>query len=108
MYRRDGGLTIDGEFYGAIRADKVAKGVRFISRRIDLTLSQLAGHMEAGRAALKSLMLRETSAYARRTTSRWRTQAARSKSTIAEEAWMCVFVFTERGHRDQQCVAGLL
>ena len=43
-----GGLTIDGEFYGAIRADKVAKGVRFISQRTDLTLSQLAGHMEAG------------------------------------------------------------
>jgi len=42
-----GGLTIDGEFYGAIRADKVAKGVRFLSRRTDLTLSQLAGHMEA-------------------------------------------------------------
>jgi len=42
-----GGLTIDGEFYGAIRADKVAKGVRFISQRTDLTLSQLAGHMEA-------------------------------------------------------------
>src|SRR5207249_3104467 len=43
-----GGLTIDGEFYGAIRADKIAKGVRFISRRTDLTLSQLTGHMEAG------------------------------------------------------------
>ncbi len=43
-----GGLTIDGEFYGAIRVDKVAKGVRFISQRTDLTLSQLAGHMEAG------------------------------------------------------------
>src|SRR4029077_8815735 len=43
-----GGLTIDGEFYGSIRADKVAKGVRFISQRTDLTLSQLAGHMEAG------------------------------------------------------------
>src|SRR5216684_4837971 len=43
-----GGLTVDGEFYGAIRADKIAKGVRFISRRTDLTLSQLAGHMEAG------------------------------------------------------------
>src|ERR1700674_1730273 len=42
-----GGLTIDGEFYGAIRADKVAKGVRFISQRTDLTLSQLSGHMEA-------------------------------------------------------------
>src|SRR2546421_510829 len=43
-----GWLTIDGEFYGAIRVDKVAKGVRFISQRTDLTLSQLAGHMEAG------------------------------------------------------------
>src|SRR6266849_4917204 len=43
-----GGLTIDGEFYGSIRADKVAKGVRFLSQRTDLTLSQLAGHMEAG------------------------------------------------------------
>jgi DUF4097 and DUF4098 domain-containing protein YvlB len=43
-----GGLTIDGEFYGAIRADKIAKGVRFLSQRTDLTLSQLAGHMEAG------------------------------------------------------------
>jgi DUF4097 and DUF4098 domain-containing protein YvlB len=42
-----GGLTIDGEFYGPIRADKVAKGVRFISQHTDLTLSQLAGHMEA-------------------------------------------------------------
>ena len=43
-----GGLTIDGEFYGPIRADKIAKGVRFISRRTDLTLSQLTGHMETG------------------------------------------------------------
>jgi DUF4097 and DUF4098 domain-containing protein YvlB len=42
-----GALTIEGEFYGAIRADKVAKGVRFISQHTDLTLSQLAGHMEA-------------------------------------------------------------
>src|SRR6266481_1595131 len=41
-----GGLTIDGEFYGSIRADKIAKGVRFLSQRTDLTLSQLAGHME--------------------------------------------------------------
>jgi DUF4097 and DUF4098 domain-containing protein YvlB len=42
-----GGLTIDGEFSGPIRADKIAKGVRFVSQRTDLTLSQLAGHMEA-------------------------------------------------------------
>jgi hypothetical protein len=48
-----GGLTIDGEFYGSIRADKVAKGVRFISQRTDLTLSQLAGHMEASSGNLE-------------------------------------------------------
>jgi DUF4097 and DUF4098 domain-containing protein YvlB len=48
-----GQLTIDGEFYGAIRADKVAKGVRFLSSHTDLTLSQLAGHMEAGPGRLE-------------------------------------------------------
>jgi DUF4097 and DUF4098 domain-containing protein YvlB len=48
-----GGLTIDGEFYGPIRADKIAKGVRFISGRTDLTLSQLTGHMEAGSGNLE-------------------------------------------------------
>jgi DUF4097 and DUF4098 domain-containing protein YvlB len=41
-----GGLTVDGEFYGPIRADKIAKGVRYISQRSDLTLSQLGGHLE--------------------------------------------------------------
>jgi DUF4097 and DUF4098 domain-containing protein YvlB len=48
-----GGLTIDGEFYGPIRADKIAKGVRFISQRTDLTLSQLTGHMEASSGNLE-------------------------------------------------------
>jgi DUF4097 and DUF4098 domain-containing protein YvlB len=48
-----GGLTIDGEFYGPIRADKVAKGVRFISQHTDLTLSQLAGHLEASPGRLE-------------------------------------------------------
>jgi len=43
-----GGLTLDGEFFGPITADKVAKGVRFISQRTDLTLTQLSGHLEAG------------------------------------------------------------
>jgi Putative adhesin/Domain of unknown function (DUF5668) len=42
-----GGLTIDGEFAGPIRADKIGKGVRFVSQRTDLTLSQLSGHLEA-------------------------------------------------------------
>jgi hypothetical protein len=41
-----GSLTVDGEFYSSIRADKIAKGVRFISQRSDLTLSQLGGHLE--------------------------------------------------------------
>jgi DUF4097 and DUF4098 domain-containing protein YvlB len=41
-----GGLTVDGEFYGPIRADKIAKGVRYISQRSDMTLSQLGGHFE--------------------------------------------------------------
>ncbi len=48
-----GQLTLDGEFYGSIRADKIAKGVRFISSRTDLTLSQLSGHMEAGPGSLE-------------------------------------------------------
>lgn len=43
-----GGLTLDGEFYGPIRAEKVAKGVRFVSSRTDLTLTQLSGRLEAG------------------------------------------------------------
>jgi hypothetical protein len=41
-----GSLTVDGEFYSSIRADKIAKGVRFVSQRTDLTLSQLGGHFE--------------------------------------------------------------
>lgn len=48
-----GGLTLDGEFFGPITADKVAKGVRFISQRTDLTLTQLTGHMEAGSGNLE-------------------------------------------------------
>jgi hypothetical protein len=43
-----GGLTVDGDFFGPIRADKVLKGVRMISAKTDLTLSALTGHLEAG------------------------------------------------------------
>ncbi len=43
-----GNFTINGEFVGPIRAEKVAKGVRFVSHRTDLTLTQLSGHMEVG------------------------------------------------------------
>ena len=43
-----GNFTVNGNFVGPVRADKVAKGVRFVSHRTDLTITQLAGHMEAG------------------------------------------------------------
>lgn len=48
-----GGLTIEGEFYGPIRAEKVAKGVRFLSSRTDLTLTQLSGQLETGSGNLE-------------------------------------------------------
>jgi hypothetical protein len=48
-----GSLTINGEFVGPIRAEKIAKGVRFVSHRTDLTLTQLSGHMEAGSGNLE-------------------------------------------------------
>ncbi|HET7108757.1 MAG TPA: DUF5668 domain-containing protein [Candidatus Acidoferrum sp.] len=43
-----GSLTVEGDFYGPIRADGATKGVRMVSSKTDLTLSALAGHMEAG------------------------------------------------------------
>jgi hypothetical protein len=43
-----GSLTVEGEFYGPIRADKAVKGVRLVSSKTDLTLSALAGHFETG------------------------------------------------------------
>jgi DUF4097 and DUF4098 domain-containing protein YvlB len=43
-----GSFTLEGDFYGPVRADKVAKGIRLITAKTDLTLSALAGHMEAG------------------------------------------------------------
>jgi Putative adhesin len=42
-----GSFTINGEFVGPVRAERVTKGVRFVSHRTDLTLTQLSGHMEA-------------------------------------------------------------
>lgn len=48
-----GSFTLNGEFFGSIRADKVAKGVRFISNRTDLTLTQLTGHLDAGSGNLE-------------------------------------------------------
>ena len=43
-----GGFTVNGDFYGPIRAEKIAKGVRLIDRHTDFTLTQLTGHMEIG------------------------------------------------------------
>jgi hypothetical protein len=43
-----GSLTVNGEFVGPVRADKVARGVRYVSHRTDLTVTQLGGHMEVG------------------------------------------------------------
>jgi hypothetical protein len=43
-----GSATVDGDFYGPVRADKIAKGVRIVSARTDLTVSSLSGHMEVG------------------------------------------------------------
>lgn len=40
-----GGLALNGEFFGSIHLEKIAKGVRFISHRSDFTLTQLTGHM---------------------------------------------------------------
>jgi len=43
-----GSLTVEGDFYGPIRADRIVKGVRMVSPRTDLTLSALSGHLEVG------------------------------------------------------------
>jgi len=43
-----GSLTVEGDFYGPVRADKITKGVRMVSPRTDLTASALNGHLEAG------------------------------------------------------------
>ncbi|MGB9468701.1 MAG: hypothetical protein WBQ59_05070, partial [Candidatus Acidiferrum sp.] len=48
VHDTSGSLTVEGDFYGPVRADKVTKGVRMVSPRTDLTASALAGHMEAG------------------------------------------------------------
>jgi DUF4097 and DUF4098 domain-containing protein YvlB len=50
-----GSLTVNGDFFGPIRADKIAKGVRYVSAKTDLTLSQLAGHLELGSGNLEIL-----------------------------------------------------
>ena len=48
-----GSVTINGEFVGPIRAEKILRGVRFVSHRTDLTITQLSGHMELGSGNLE-------------------------------------------------------
>lgn len=48
-----GSFTLNGDFVGPIRAEKISKGMRFISQRTDLTLTQLTGHMEASSGNLE-------------------------------------------------------
>ena len=43
-----GSLTVEGDFYGPVRAERIAKGVRMVSAKTDLTLSALTGHLEGG------------------------------------------------------------
>lgn len=38
-----GEAAVEGEFFGPIRIEKAGKGARFLSKRTDLTISQLAG-----------------------------------------------------------------
>jgi DUF4097 and DUF4098 domain-containing protein YvlB len=48
-----GEAVVQGEYYGPIRIEKVAKGARFVSRRTDLTVSQLAGRIDTGSGRLE-------------------------------------------------------
>jgi DUF4097 and DUF4098 domain-containing protein YvlB len=42
-----GEAAIEGEFYGPIRLTRIAKGARFQSQRTNLTITALAGHLDA-------------------------------------------------------------
>jgi len=48
-----GSMTLNGEFFGPIRAEKISKGVRFVSQRTDLTVSQLSGRLETASGNLE-------------------------------------------------------
>lgn len=43
-----GQAAIEGEFFGPIRMARVDQGVRFLSRRSDLTVTKINGRLEAG------------------------------------------------------------
>ena len=54
-----GSFTLDGDFYGPVRADKIAKGIRLITVKTDLTLSSLAGIWKQALEIWTSSMRRE-------------------------------------------------
>ncbi|MGO9640825.1 MAG: DUF4097 family beta strand repeat-containing protein [Candidatus Acidiferrales bacterium] len=43
-----GEAAIEGEFYGPIRLARIAKGAHILSQRTNLTVTSLAGHLDAG------------------------------------------------------------
>jgi hypothetical protein len=48
-----GSLTVDGDFYGSVRAARVSKGVRLSTAKTALTVTSLDGHLEAGSGSLE-------------------------------------------------------
>jgi len=48
-----GEAAIEGEFYGPIRLARIAKGARFQSQRTNLTITALAGHLDADSGSIE-------------------------------------------------------
>ena len=48
-----GAATIDGEFYGSIKLEKIAKGVHFVSQRTDLTVTKISGRVDTSSGNLE-------------------------------------------------------
>ena len=48
-----GAANIDGEFFGSIRLEKIAKGVHFLSQRTDLTVTKLSGRVDTSSGNLE-------------------------------------------------------
>ena len=48
-----GEAVVEGEFFGPIRIEKAAKGARFVSRRTDLSVTQLSGRIETSSGRLE-------------------------------------------------------
>jgi len=48
-----GSLTVDGDFYGSVRAARIGKGVRLSTAKTALTVTSLNGHLESGSGSLE-------------------------------------------------------